>query len=76
MKTISDRIVKGKRRVTVELNDGEELVAVPKGATALLVKEEGFYRLGGQTDLIVGGHVLAEAHPIFWCSIEQRWADV
>ncbi len=76
MKSIRERVVKGKRRVTVDLSEGEELVAVPKGTTAMLVKDGQHYRLGGQTDLIVGDHVLAEAHPIFWCSIEQRWTDV
>ena len=76
MKSIAEGTVNGKRRVTVDLDDGEELVAVPKGATALLVKEGWYYRLGGQTDPIVGDRVLTEAHPIFWCSIEQPRMDV
>ena len=67
MQIIKDgRNRKGQRQVTLVLDEGEILKPV---------NDERFYRLGGQTELIVGGHVLAEARRIYWCSIEQEWID-
>jgi hypothetical protein len=34
------------------------------------------YRLGGQVDDIVASHVITEAAPVVWCSIEQKWLEV
>lgn len=55
---------RGRRVVTVELEAEEQL---------LHVVESHFYRLGGQTDLLVEGHVLTGMSREFWDSIEQRW---
>ena len=55
---------KGRREVTVELRQGEKIVAVD---------EHQHYRLGGQMDDIVPGHVLTEAERAYWCPFEQKW---
>ena len=65
MKVISDRPTKeGGRRVTVSLAPGEKLVAV---------KEESYYRMGGQVDDIVQGHCITESRGVYWCSVAQEW---
>lgn len=66
MKILKDEpaTLKRQRRVTVELQPGETLMAF---------KDEYFYRLGGQVDDIVQGHVITESDHVVWCSIEQRW---
>lgn len=56
----------GKRRVTVELNRHESLLALNK---------HGYYRLGGQIDDIVEWHVVQDSSPVFWCHFEQKWID-
>ena len=40
---------------------------------AQLPKENRFYKLGGQLDDVVPGHVLLEARPTTWCHFEQKW---
>lgn len=55
---------KKKRRVIVELEPGETLMAF---------SDDYYYRLGGQVDDIVKGHVITESDHVVWCSIEQRW---
>lgn len=57
---------KGQRQVTLILENHETL----QSFTA-----DGFYCLGGQTELIVGGYVIQEARRMFWSSIEQRWIE-
>jgi hypothetical protein len=66
MKTIMDRPAKDgkRRRVVVELEPGEKLMAV---------SESDFYSLGGQVEDIVRGHVITEAKPVAWCSVAQEW---
>jgi len=54
----------GVRTVTVQLAEGEKLMAF---------KEDNFYRLGGQLDDVVGGYYITESDYVIWCSIEQRW---
>ena len=54
----------GKRHVLVELTEGEKIKSF---------SEDGYYRLGGQLDDVVGGHVITEAEHVTWCSIEQEW---
>jgi hypothetical protein len=67
MRIIKDTLNrKGQRQVTLTLENYETLKSF---------KADEFYRLGGQTDLIVGGYVIQEAHRIYWCSIEQEWID-
>lgn len=64
MKVISDKTVKGKRRVTVELNDGEKLVAVHPNA---------FYRLAYPVEDVVSGDIIADCDHVVWCNAEQKW---
>lgn len=74
----------GSRTVTIRLQPGENTVIRDDGSivctapktTILLIREDRYYRLGGQVDEIMAPHVMAEAVPCFWCSIEQKWMDV
>lgn len=65
MKTVRETINKrGKRVVTVELDLDETLMSF---------KDDRYYRLGGQVEDVVAGHVITESDHVIWCSIEQRW---
>ena len=65
MKLMTERINKrGKRVVTVELDTDEKLMSF---------KDDRFYRLGGQVNDIVHGHVITESDAVYWCSIGQEW---
>jgi hypothetical protein len=65
MKIIRERINKqGKREVTVELEDEDHLMCF---------RDDRYFRLGGQVDDVVAGHVITESDHVVWCSIEQRW---
>jgi len=68
MKIIKDQMatLKHGRRVTVELRHDEELMAF---------RNDGYYRLGGQLDDVVQGHVITESQQVTWCSIEQEWRN-
>lgn len=54
----------GKHEVTVELDSDEKLISF---------KDECFYRLGGQVEDVVAGHVITEAEGVYWCSVTQEW---
>lgn len=56
--------LKRGRRMTIELAPGE---------TILIIRQENFYRLGGEVNDVVAGHVLAETRSVYWCSITQKW---
>lgn len=66
MKIIKDEIatLKRQRRVTVELQHNEVLMSF---------KPSSFYRLGGQVEDVVQGHVITDSDAVYWCSIGQRW---
>lgn len=68
MNIIKDEIVtlKRRRRITVELDDDESLLGI---------KENHYYRLGGQVDDIVQSHVITEMKSVYWCSITQKWEE-
>jgi hypothetical protein len=68
MKTIKDEgaTLKRGRRVTVELAPDEYLLGLKDGA---------YYQLGGQVDDIVAGHIIIDCHPVYWCSVSQKWED-
>jgi hypothetical protein len=68
MKVLHTRVLKsGKRHVLVELrNDDEKLMSF---------RPEKYYQLGGPVDHVVQGHVITEAHGVYWCSIGQRWEE-
>ena len=56
----------GVRTVTVQLATGEKLIAL---------KEDSYYRLGGQLDDVVGGYCIIDSPRVVWCSIAQKWVD-
>lgn len=56
--------LKGKVRVTVDLEPGERLVAI---------KEDAFYRLAHPMDDVLHGHIIADAARVSWCSVGQEW---
>jgi len=66
MKIIKDQIptLKRRRRVTVELDHGEQLMAF---------RDDRYYRLSGQLDDVVAGHIITLSNNVNWCSIEQKW---
>ena len=67
MKTIAEKIVKGKRRVTVDLDEGEQLVPI---------KPNRHYRLGYPIDDVVPSHVMQDITMVFWDCVGQKWEDV
>ena len=68
MKTIKDEVatLKRGRRVTVELAPDEYLLSF---------KEDAYYRLGGQVEDVVQGHVITDSYQVSWCSIGQEWVS-
>jgi predicted ATPase len=65
MKTIKETTTKaGKRRITVELDHDEKIVAV---------REDCHYELGYPLEDIVQSHIIADAKSVTWCPLEQRW---
>ena len=54
----------GKREVVVELEPEDKLMSF---------RDDRFYRLGGQVDDIMAGHVITQSDCTYWCSIEQKW---
>lgn len=58
---------RGKVTATVELRKGERI---------MIVSDDAFYKLGGQIDDVVRGHVLLESSSVAWSSIDQEWADI
>ena len=66
MKVLKDAppTTKLKRRVLVELDPGEKLIAV---------HDDRYYQLGYPLDEVMAGHILAVATQVTWCSIEQEW---
>ena len=68
MKIIKDEIatLKRKRRVVLELDHDEEYA---------VLKNNAYYRLGGQVDDIVQSHVIGDMSRVYWCSITQQWEE-
>ena len=66
MKTVSTtQKPNGKRRVVVELDAGETLLAI---------RDCAHYKLGHPVDDVMAAHILAEAEQVNWCSASQEWA--
>jgi hypothetical protein len=67
MKIIKDdpATTKRLRRVTVELHHEDEVL--------MSFREGNYYRLGGQVEDVIQGHVIIESDAVYWCSIGQRW---
>jgi hypothetical protein len=68
----------GARR-TPAYGDALALCRVLEAEVAELIadrpRENAFYKLGGQMDDVVPGHVLQEARPVVWCHFEQKWVE-
>jgi hypothetical protein len=66
MKTLSTKTDKKTRvrTVTVELAPGERLIAV---------QDHAFYELGEPLKDVVQGHIIADAVPVHWCVIGQKF---
>jgi len=65
MKVIKQKINRrGKHEVTVELDKDEKL---------MLFKDDRYYRLGGQVEDVVQGHVITECEGVYWCNVTQEW---
>lgn len=56
----------GVRTVTVQLAEGEKLMAF---------KEDSYYRLGGQVEDVMGGYCITWCSHVYWCSIAQKWVE-
>ena len=50
----------------------DTFVRLQPGERAIIVRDERYYRLGGQVDSVVAGHVLNVAE-VAWCSTAQEW---
>lgn len=67
MTTIKDvTLSNGKRRLTLELDPGEQLIRLRPNA---------FYRLAYPCDEVLPTYVLDSIHRVHWCPIEQKWID-
>jgi hypothetical protein len=65
MKVISEKEVGRTKRLVVELQPGEKLVAI---------YPDSFYKMGEPHDDIVRGDHIIDADQVSWCVVEQRWA--
>jgi hypothetical protein len=67
MKIITEKVnKKGKRVVTVELADGEHIMAA---------HPDRHYKTGYPLEDIVVGHIILDSVPVTWCSIGQEWVS-
>lgn len=54
----------GKRRVVVELDADETIMAIKNGA---------HYKLGHPVCEVMAAHIITEAGRVTWCSASQEW---
>lgn len=67
MKEISSKTLKnGKRRVTVDVDPGEELMAL---------RPDSFYKLGYPFQETVQTHIIQDAVQVTWCPLGQEWVS-
>lgn len=65
MKIVSQtQKVNNKRRVVVELDTNETLVAF---------KNDAHYKLGHPVSEVMAAHIITEAERVTWCSASQEW---
>jgi hypothetical protein len=66
MKILKDTppTTKLKRRVLVELDPGEKLIAV---------HDNRFYQLGHPICDVLAGHIVSASEQVQWCSVSQEW---
>lgn len=68
MAKLLKQVVKGgKRIITVEMEHPDSVLRE--------VNDKHFYRLGGQVDDVMPGHVLSEANRVRWCPFDQQWVE-
>lgn len=68
MKILHSKSLKsGKLHLLVEVSPHESLMSI---------NQDEHYRLGGQVEDIVRGHVIAEMKGVYWCSITQNWEEL
>lgn len=75
--TVTVRIQPGGRAV-ISLHDkhiAARCVELLTKHPFMTINPNHHYRLGGQVDDIVAPHVIADAVPVYWCSIEQKWVE-
>lgn len=64
MNVLKETVVRGKRRITIELEDNEAVVAIVP---------EAHYRMGEpHHDIVMGNHI-CNAERVEWCVVEQSW---
>lgn len=67
MKIITDSVKKnGKRRITVELDPSEKLIAICP---------DSFYKLGYPFQETVQSHIIEDAEQVTWCPLGQEWVS-
>lgn len=54
----------GVSRVTIEIGDGEKILAI---------RSNSHYELGHPLGDVVSSHIIAEAIEVQWCSVSQKW---
>lgn len=64
MKIVREKIVKNKRRVFVELDEGEEIIAIKPGR---------YYKLGYPIEDVMPAHVMQDVVEVVWDCISQEW---
>lgn len=65
MKIVSTKeLASGKRRVVVELDANETLMAF---------KNDAHYKLGHPIREVMAAHIITEAERVTWCPIGQEW---
>lgn len=73
----------GKVRITIELEadegyrvikEGQSFCIANPGENLIKINPDAYYTLGEplHTD-VFAGHILADARPAHWCSLEQKW---
>lgn len=66
----------GVVRMTIELDPGESLRTCRNGQKLVLIDPDQHYKLGEpMSEDVFAGHILADAKPAHWCSLEQKWID-
>lgn len=68
MITINHKIMKstGKRRITVELDRDEDIIAI---------RPDAHYKTGYPLEDVITGHIILDSVPVMWCPIGQEWVS-
>lgn len=64
----------GVVRMTIELEPGESLRTCRQDEHLIIIKDNAYYKLGEpMSDEVFAGHILADAAPVYWCTLSQKW---